>query len=582
MVRAASLVWATWLAATLLGGGAAGATVGLAAWLLGRGLGRWWRPGPVRASALGLGLVITAALPGLALGGVLRGVLAGLVPLVLGASSGRGPGAGRGTAVWWFAGALVPTLGPWLAVPTPWLAGLVAVVGLVPWVGARGWPRVGAGLVALALVAWLLGPAGARVWWAGDGVWTFSREEGQARRDGVDMLLEPTMEAPRLAATILVQHPSPRRVCVLGAWYPGLVPSLLDAGVERIVVVTPGRETMARLSGLLPPGDASALADPRVALVEGSARSHLARSGPFDMVLVIGGPEEVGPREVTVEGLRGAFGRGLSRSSVVAWVVPARGAATAWRTLKSAFPRVLPAPGPPWVLFAARSGGLLTPDVDTLDLRLESLPGRARGRFGRGDLVWSFSKGDLREVAVALEHRGGAPLRLHGGLVRLPGWGPAAAWLSILILLGLVVARGSGWAMAAAVAVGAMVVGLYAWTWRPNPWVAWLVAAWGVGEAWAAGYDRVREVWAPALGLGLALASLTPLLAASPVYPAVAGLAAAGVAWVGGGGRARRLLPWPAGAMLAPLLGLGVAVAAVACAATLCLVASPRSRQTMI
>jgi len=118
---------------------------------------------------------------------------------------------------------------------------------------------------------------------------------------------------------IMVQHPGPRRVLLVGGGGEGLIRQMLKHGTERIDYVTLDLVELEIIRKYLPETDRSLLADPRVAIHYEDGRYFVKRAaGPYDMVILnLPDPETAMlNRFYTVE-FFGEVERVLSRSGVL-------------------------------------------------------------------------------------------------------------------------------------------------------------------------------------------------------------------------------------------------------------------------
>jgi spermidine synthase len=236
-------------------------------------------------------------------------------------------------------------------------------------------------------------------------------------QDGIPTLSfpDPFAQGP-LAARLLVQHPHPRRVLLLGGGFTGLASQLLNAGMERVVLVEPDRLLVEKLARHLAPRDATTLADPRVELRFADPRRFLASTDEeFDLLVMLQpAPTTLAVNRFFTREFLLLASRVLAADGVIAFSLDggpnllgpetADLAATLWRTLWAVFPDALALPGEQVTLLAAKEQGVLSADIDLLDERLERLPGRTDA-FSAPMLAEVAPPGRLRRLLVELWSR---------------------------------------------------------------------------------------------------------------------------------------------------------------------------------
>lgn len=507
----------------------------LALWLAGMGLGSWLGARPAGRSAAVVGPVLVLALVALGV------VLMRAAPAVSGAGPGEAGTAWRGAWLWAIAVALPAAAGGWcfpaaasalagagragnayaleaagatvgglaftFALAESGSAGAVcASAGVCAAVWCLAWGRRWAAVVPLALGLLVAGPAEralAHAGWAWSGrtgalaAWRETRVERLELAGGhpaelyADGRLAATFPDPYGTAArahlVMVLHPRPERVFVVGGLENGAVVTMLRHPVRRLVAAEedPGLpKVLPRWFGA-PLRDA--LADPRLEIVTGDPLRAIRR-GRWDLV-VLADPDPVTlrlDRTRTIEFFRGCAGA-LEPGGVLVVRVGAtdtylgggagRLLAVLASTLRSVFPEVAAIPGEEVLLVAGqgraavvldpaaiearwRERGVCDPDFDPAVLRLLLDPGRAAplAAFLRSADAPVNSASHPRAVllAAALREARGAPPVLTAART-LEGRSPApllavlAAAIAVLVVRG---AAGAGMGAEAAAVVG--------------------------------------------------------------------------------------------------------------------------------
>ncbi len=205
--------------------------------------------------------------------------------------------------------------------------------------------------------------------------------------NGLWLLTEPdpvTVEAA--VHPILLQHPGPERVLLLGGGLAGLLEEVLrHPSVERVDYVEQDPELIAFGRSFLSPATRASLDDPRVR-VQGEDAGLLLRqtAETYDVILMsIGDPINAQMNRFYTEEMFGSIARHLRPRGLFSFSVPgggdmigpshARLLASTDRTLRQVFPRVRVVPG-------ERARFLATSSPDGLLLDPEILADRLRQR----------------------------------------------------------------------------------------------------------------------------------------------------------------------------------------------------------
>lgn len=187
-----------------------------------------------------------------------------------------------------------------------------------------------------------------------------------------------------LAAQLICQHPSARRVMVIGDALAGLAKYLLNYHLDKIVSVEIDPQVVHTLLRFLPEEEKQFLAEQRFQIEIKDGRKYvkdlLPGSPPFDLVY-LNVPEPstlLLNRYYTVDFFLDVA-KILKQDGVVAFKITSSenyGAglvsdytASIYHTVKSVFPQVVVAPGPQNFVFASRKPGILTDKPEILARR---------------------------------------------------------------------------------------------------------------------------------------------------------------------------------------------------------------------
>jgi len=212
----------------------------------------------------------------------------------------------------------------------------------------------------------------------------------------------------------MLQHPSPRRVLLLGGGLGGAVDEVLKhPSVERVTCVELDPLVVESVRGHFAPGAWRVLGDPRVELVLGDGRAFLKRAeGAFDVVLNAQAPPTTAQlnRYYTRECFR-EVARVLEPGAVFAFraagghnYIPdenRRLLASLHRSLTAVMPHVVVFPGATCTFLASNREGLLGYRLDVLARRMAE---RGLATSAVDPLVWEASLvgGRLDELHEAL------------------------------------------------------------------------------------------------------------------------------------------------------------------------------------
>lgn len=205
-----------------------------------------------------------------------------------------------------------------------------------------------------------------------DGLWLFSYPDPQSAEDGIHL--------------VMLQHPEPKRVLVLGPLSPEPLEEILRyPAIERVDVVDPDR-TVSFFAGMVQTrGVALFREDPRVFLWDADIRRYVEKAeGSYDVVLLgAGDPFSLSTnRFYTQEFYRslarilspgGLFGFGVLGAEDMLGDTQAAYFRGVVRTLQSVFPHYGLYPGERVRLVASRDSGLLTEEPEVLSRRAQAL-----------------------------------------------------------------------------------------------------------------------------------------------------------------------------------------------------------------
>ncbi|MHC5038384.1 MAG: spermine/spermidine synthase domain-containing protein [Planctomycetota bacterium] len=177
--------------------------------------------------------------------------------------------------------------------------------------------------------------------------------------------------AASLAHSVMVEHPSPRKVLLIGGGVAGLVREILKHGVETLETVELDPVLIETVKAFEPDA-AKALEDPLVRGIPGDARAYVKRASPhqFDVVLVdVPDPETAAlnryytreffeeTKKILAPGGLVAFTLSGSAHYLGEEILTRNG--TLYHTFLGVFPHVLVWPGETFIYFGATAGGIL-------------------------------------------------------------------------------------------------------------------------------------------------------------------------------------------------------------------------------
>lgn len=202
----------------------------------------------------------------------------------------------------------------------------------------------------------------------GNGLWFFSIPDPKSAEYAVHL--------------VLLQHPLPKRVLLIGGGAVGLVPEILKyPSIVHVDVVEPDPESVDLLEAYLPAFMVEPIHDPRVHIHNRDAGSFVRRSRTsYDAVLsTLGDPMNAElNRFYTVEffqsvsrllGERGVFSFAVSASDILG-PVQVRLLRSCYNTARAVFPQVLVFLADSARFFAANRSGLLVKDPQELAARI--------------------------------------------------------------------------------------------------------------------------------------------------------------------------------------------------------------------
>ncbi len=186
------------------------------------------------------------------------------------------------------------------------------------------------------------------------------------------------------AHMIMTEHPSPKRVLLVGGGVGGMLPEILAHRPSRVTYVELDPALIGVTEPYLDPRTARALRDPAVRLWFGDGRRYVKRTGDrFDLVIVnVPDPstamlnrfytrefyEEV--KAILAPG--GALAARLSAPADYYGGDVGGYAGSVYATMRAVFPHLIVAPGEENYFFASVDPGVITADIDTLQRRWES------------------------------------------------------------------------------------------------------------------------------------------------------------------------------------------------------------------
>lgn len=212
---------------------------------------------------------------------------------------------------------------------------------------------------------------------------------------------------------LLLQHPAPRTVLVMGPSPPDAVRVALAHGARSVVLATLDPWVLTELRRALPPAQAAWLERAVAAPVD--ARAHLRAVPAATYDLIVWFPPEPSTtlanrfytREAFAEAARALAPRGVLAVRLP-WSANAPDRATraygrsVARALREAFPFVVVQPGSDVVLLAARVPGAATPDPPELAARAAARPGLAGRAYPPGLFAAEFPPDRMARVASQL------------------------------------------------------------------------------------------------------------------------------------------------------------------------------------
>jgi spermidine synthase len=212
---------------------------------------------------------------------------------------------------------------------------------------------------------------------------------------------------------LLLQHPAPRTVLVVGSSPPDAVRLALAHGARTVTLATLDPQVLTELRAALAPAEAAWLGRAAVAPVDARAHLRSVRAATYDLIVWF--PPEPSTTLANRFYTREAFAeaaRALAPGGVLALRLPwsanapdratrAYGRSVA-NALREALPQLVVRPGLDVVLLASRRPGVATAEPGALAARAAARPGLAGRAYPPGLFAAEFPPDRMAELAAQL------------------------------------------------------------------------------------------------------------------------------------------------------------------------------------